>query len=266
MAYNPSPIQRESVITRAAEEICRLIEGKGLGPGELLPPETHLSQMLGISRNSVREALRVLHGLGFVEKLAGRGVVVRAASGSRKGIFDKAVLREAAPVAHEVRMLIEQRCAELASERITAAELTELEGHLAVLENAASRKDFRTAVEAHEAFHAAVLSAAKNPLLVALFNQARMVKISDISMPLQKTFADRRHWQQQRAILNALRNHDAKQAAAAVQAHFHSVMPIVEFVAKQPTAASTSKTESSVKSRASERRLSSRANAHPAHE
>ena len=34
--------------------------------------------MLGISRNSVREALRVLHGLGHVEKAAGRRVVVTA--------------------------------------------------------------------------------------------------------------------------------------------------------------------------------------------
>ena len=58
MAYGPSPIKRDSVISQAAQEICRIIEAERLAPGDTLPPETRLSQMLGISRNSVREALR----------------------------------------------------------------------------------------------------------------------------------------------------------------------------------------------------------------
>ena len=52
MAYSPSPIRRDSVISQAAQEICRFIEAERLAPGEALPPETRLSQMLGISRNS----------------------------------------------------------------------------------------------------------------------------------------------------------------------------------------------------------------------
>jgi len=76
MAYSPAPIRRESVISQAAQEICRVFEAERLSAGEALPPETRLSELLGISRNSVREALRVLHGLGYVEKAAGRRVVV----------------------------------------------------------------------------------------------------------------------------------------------------------------------------------------------
>ncbi len=97
MAYKPSPIKRESVISQAAQEICRFIEAERLSAGEALPPETRLSQMLGISRNSVREALRVLHGLGYIEKAAGRRVVVTAAARGGKSMFDESVLIEAAP-------------------------------------------------------------------------------------------------------------------------------------------------------------------------
>ena len=103
MGYSPSPIRRDSVISQAAQEICRYIEAERLSPGEALPPETRLSQMLGISRNSLREALRVLHGLGHVEKTAGRRVVVTAAGQGGKSVFDQSVLVEAAPVANEVR-------------------------------------------------------------------------------------------------------------------------------------------------------------------
>src|SRR5215475_10510351 len=130
MAYSPSPIRRESVISQAAQEICRFIEAERLSAGEALPPETRLSQMLGISRNSVREALRVLHGLGYVEKAAGRRVVVTAASQGGKSMFDESVLIEAAPVANEVRSHIAQKCAELSAKRLTPAELVELDGAL----------------------------------------------------------------------------------------------------------------------------------------
>src|SRR6202011_3960819 len=101
MGSSPSPIRRDSVISQAAHEICRYIEAERLAPGEALPPETRLSQMLGISRNSLREALRVLHGLGHVEKTAGRRVVVTAGSQGGKSMFDESVLFEVAPIANE---------------------------------------------------------------------------------------------------------------------------------------------------------------------
>ena len=141
MAYSPAPIRRDSVISQAAQEICRVIEAERLSPGEALPPETRLSALLGISRNSVREALRVLHGLGYVEKAAGRRVVVTAAARGGKSMFDESVLLEAAPIANAVRSHIAQTCAELAAERITAAELSELERALAALEAAIARQD-----------------------------------------------------------------------------------------------------------------------------
>src|SRR3981081_3075160 len=98
MAYGPSPIKRNSVISQAAQEICRFIEAERLGPGDALPPETRLAQMLGISPDTVREALRALRGLGHVDKAAGRRVVVAAAGGN--SVFDESVLIEAAPIAN----------------------------------------------------------------------------------------------------------------------------------------------------------------------
>src|SRR2546429_55351 len=141
MAYSPSPIRRESVISQAAQEICRFIEAEKLGPGDALPPETRLSQTLGLSRNSVRQALRVLHGLGHVEKAAGRRVVVTAGAQGGKSMFDESVLIEAAPVANEVRSHIAQKCAELSAERLTSAEIGDLERALVALEQAIARSD-----------------------------------------------------------------------------------------------------------------------------
>src|SRR3984885_11043480 len=103
MPYDPSPIRRDSVITQAAQEICRLIEAERLGPGDALPTEPRLADMLGVSRNSVRESLRVLHGLGYVEKAAGRRVTVTASAPGGKGAFDETVIIEGAPIANDER-------------------------------------------------------------------------------------------------------------------------------------------------------------------
>jgi len=69
-------------IRRISEEIegqikTAIIGGK-LKPGERLPPERELTQLLGVSRVSVREALKTLQGLGFVEVRKGGGCFVRS--------------------------------------------------------------------------------------------------------------------------------------------------------------------------------------------
>src|SRR4029453_15685024 len=231
MAYSPSPIKRDSVISQAAQEICRLIEAGRPAPGDALPPETRLSQLLGISRNSVREALRVLHGLGYVEKAAGRRVVVTAASQGGKSMFDESVLIEAAPIANEVRSHIAQKCAELSAGRLTATELGELERALAAPEAAIARQDMAAAKSAHDAFHGLLLASARNPLLVAMFNQAQVARLSNVS-PEHKSFYDPRHLAHHRALLRALRRRDARAASAVVRRHFQSLGLMLEFVTR----------------------------------
>jgi DNA-binding FadR family transcriptional regulator len=231
MAYSPSPIRRESVISQAAQEICRFIEAEKLGPGDALPPETRLSQMLGISRNSLREALRVLHGLGHVEKAAGRRVVVTAGAQGGKSMFDESVLIEAAPVANEVRSHIAQKCAELSAERLTLAEIGELERALVALEQAIARQDMAASKAAHDAFHGLLLASARNPLLVAMFNQAQVARLSNVS-PEHKSFSDPRHLAHHRALLRALKKRDARAASAVVRKHFQSLGLMLEFVTR----------------------------------
>jgi GntR family transcriptional repressor for pyruvate dehydrogenase complex len=231
MAYSPTPIRRESVISQAAQEICRFIEAEKLGPGDALPPETRLSQMLGISRNSLREALRVLHGLGHVEKAAGRRVVVTAGAQGGKSMFDESVLLEAAPIANEVRSHIAQKCAELSAERLTATEISELERALAALEQAIARSDMAAAKAAHDAFHGLLLASARNPLLVAMFNQAQVARLSNVA-PEHRSFSDPRHLAHHRALLRALKKRDARAASAVVRRHFQSLGLMLEFVAR----------------------------------
>ena len=228
MEYQPIRIQTESVITKAAEELRRFIDARDLGPGDALPPETQLSTMLGISRNSVREALRVLDGLGFIEKRPGRGAVVRSrvrALAGRPPGRDAVV--EGIPVAYEARRLIEQRCAELAADRATEAHRAELQGQLARFEEALKRLDFTAAASAHVEFHETLVRIAGNPILASMFESVRFT-IAEFTESVPEAFKDPRLPALHRAIYQAIEQGDRIAAAKAVRRHFQANRPRLE--------------------------------------
>ncbi|HTP90752.1 MAG TPA: FCD domain-containing protein, partial [Xanthobacteraceae bacterium] len=84
------------------------------------------------------------------------------------------------------------------------------------------RKDSAAAKGAHDAFHGLFLAGARNPLLVAMFNQAQGARLSNVS-PKHNSFYDPRHLDQHRALLRALRKRDAGAARAVVRKHFESL-------------------------------------------
>lgn len=237
--YRAAPLKRNSIIAQAAEEICRFIDAKGLRAGDALPPETHLSEMLAISRNSVREALRMLHGLGVVEKNAGRGAVVTTSSTAGFGTVDEATLREAAPLAHEVRALVMQKCATLAAERLTSTDLDKMAEELLALRRAAERGDPAEAKRAHDMFYGLILGGARNPLLVAIFRQADSARLVNVARPADKSFFNVRHLEQHRLVLDALTRRDADAAVKAVRRHFLTLRPMIALVANRPVTATT---------------------------
>src|SRR5262249_14384278 len=156
--YVPVPINRDSVISKAADEIRRLIGAGNLKPGDALPVELKLSKSLGISRGSVRESLRVLDGLGLVEKQPGRRGIVAARSRLEMALpIGEAALLEALPVVYKIRGLVEERCAELAAQYRTEEDVAELAGYVALFEEARKRGDPVSAAHNHQAFHAGLV-------------------------------------------------------------------------------------------------------------
>ena len=75
-----SSVSRNAVWATAADQIKELIENGTLPAESKLPSERALCERLGISRVSLREALRVLENDGYVSVKAGRGTFVRSPS------------------------------------------------------------------------------------------------------------------------------------------------------------------------------------------
>jgi GntR family transcriptional repressor for pyruvate dehydrogenase complex len=100
------PVARGRVAERVAAEIRQYIELNGLEPGFKLPPERVFIERMGVSRSSLREALRVLSTVGLIDVRHGDGMYVAASTEtwepSQKAIFD-------ATEEHALRNLVETR-------------------------------------------------------------------------------------------------------------------------------------------------------------
>jgi DNA-binding FadR family transcriptional regulator len=161
------------------DEVLRQIEGAILSrryeSGERLPNERDLSQALGVSRSTVREALRVLEVMGFVEVRLGAsgGSFVAQPDGQMVGKALEALIRFRGATARELvefRTSFEGETAHWAAQRADAsdqARLDELAAEVRALV-AQERSTWAQIAALDVQFHEAVAAASKNQVRLAI--------------------------------------------------------------------------------------------------
>jgi DNA-binding GntR family transcriptional regulator len=199
------PLQVRSVVGLAYDAIRALIVGGTLAPGDRVG-QAELADHLGISRGSVREALRRLVGDGLVEFEVNRGFFVAD--------FGLEVVLERL----EARLLLEPQIARLAAARRTDTDLAGLR------EAIASERDATTSAAAHDAsraFHLALAAATQNDQLWRLVDG---LWIADVGRRLLARRYAAPTWQaddarEHEAILAAVEARDADRAESLVRRH-----------------------------------------------
>jgi GntR family transcriptional repressor for pyruvate dehydrogenase complex len=218
------PVKRSRIYEHIVRQIQALIREGRWTPGEQLPPERELAERFGVSRTSVREALRALHVQGLIESRQGGGTFVRG--GDAEAFvppFAAVIMRGQAELSEvlEMRELIEPGIARLAASRASGDDLSELE---ALLErqraSVALAKQF---FDEDTAFHHALARAADNLILLRLHNV-----ILDLLVEFRQTYLhgpDRAavSLRGHAAILAALQRHDPEAAALASLIHIREV-------------------------------------------
>jgi GntR family transcriptional regulator, transcriptional repressor for pyruvate dehydrogenase complex len=132
-----------------------------------LPTERQLSEMFGLSRNSLREAIRVLDILGIIRVDQGSGMVIDTSrvSSSVTSHLSFALLlnRHKLNELFEARLLVETECAGLAAQRATLDEIAEL--HAVYTEMVAAGPDRDKGIECEMRLHALITKAGRNTIL-----------------------------------------------------------------------------------------------------
>ena len=162
-------MEKKSLSQQTAEGLYARIVAEGRpGPGEKLPNELELSQELGVSRTTLREAIRSLVTQGVLEVRRGKGTFVSEQVGEIEDFGFGGLERVKGQLRDlfELRSIFEPQAARLACLRATEEELADiLEKGAAV---AACIRAGQDRVEADGAFHAAIVRATHNEFMVRL--------------------------------------------------------------------------------------------------
>lgn len=210
----------DDAITRIRE----LIIGGDLKPGDRLPPENQLCELLGMSRSSMREAVKSLAVAGVLDVRRGDGTYVTSLEPSLllQGIGLAIQLLgdgDLGDVMH-IRRVLEGEASALAAVSADDKLLTGLGRDLEQMRAAAEADDSEGLVNHDATFHARVASASANRTLATLLAELSSLTLrARIWRGLQEQGAHELTLSQHRAILDALTDRDPEAARAASVVH-----------------------------------------------
>lgn len=217
------PVERQRVYDSIVDQIRRLIADGTWKPGQRLPSERELTDMLSVGRTSVREALRILEGMGFVEIRPGDGSYVResvAVPSRLHELIDLTQGDEYIADLMETRELIESQIAFMAAESATLEDIADLE--TIVDRQAAFIEKGDARVEDNIEFHLRLTQATGNRVLVELqqifFQLSRDTIIQLFHVPGRPQESLRQH----RAIIQAIRERRPIDAHRLMLEHLRS--------------------------------------------
>jgi DNA-binding FadR family transcriptional regulator len=203
------------------EKIRRAIHIGTYIPGDKLPPERALAKQLGVSRTTLREAVRVLANEGYVETRRGAhgGLVVLDQMQKEDAMrpLVRQRYREYGELL-EYRLTVECRAARLAAIRRTTKDLDRLAAACAAMEQSLETGRFRAG---DSEFHLGIADAARNRFMRQAIEDARAAMWLPIDSLIRSVFrtANEHHAQ----ILEAIRDQDPDRAEAAVAAHLDRI-------------------------------------------
>ena len=219
-----TPIVRESVAEMVARRILDMVSARALRPGDQLPPERELAETLGVSRPSVREAIRGLAILGVVKSRQGGGAYItnldaEALLGPLQFFLSlgDVNIREL----YDARSLIESDVARRAAVNMSESQLDALEAILVAQRGTlADARAFRVS---DFAFHEAIWEGCGNAFLRRIGESLNVLglefrkRASETKGVLEQSLADHHR------LVAALRARDADAAARAAESHMQNV-------------------------------------------
>jgi GntR family transcriptional regulator, transcriptional repressor for pyruvate dehydrogenase complex len=217
-------VTREAVPQQIVSRLLDLIQQRHLGPGERLPAERELAATMGVSRSSLREALRALTVLGVTEMRHGTGTYVSSLSPEllvRPLSFVLSLSDGGFEQLFEARKIVEPAMAALAAERIDDAALDRLDALAA--RAAAALDDEEAFMVADVELHDTIRLAAGNAILGRFMESIAALGLASRQATNPSRSLRAQSVEDHRAIVAALRRREPEAAATAMRSHLENV-------------------------------------------
>jgi len=206
-------------------QLHEIIKEQNLRPGDKIPSERELSDLLGAGRSSVREALRALELLGLIETRRGEGTYLKHYRHNRLiDILGTYILRDYKTKKDlvEMRKMLELDAVRLACKRATQKHLYEMEF---ILENAWERLEKgEIPIEEDYLFHRIICRSSRNSVLHRIWAPVIEYSGSIRSGSLSREGRARVALEEHRQILEAIRAGDEEKAVECMKNHLDNSM------------------------------------------
>ena len=224
------PPRKVTIVESIVDQIVQQIQQGTLKPGDRLPSERHLIDMLDVSRSSVREALQGLIVMGLVESRPGQGTFVtsrRAMPNVNSPNLSDELQRQMRLQYVEARRTIECPIARFAAERALPEDVTRLYECFAAYQNDPfGHRSGDQFPSPHTAFHLQIAEMSGNSFFVSVVEDLLRAVPQALHSREEHTLDDdsiRRMTDDElsmhEAILKAVENHDGEAAFQAMDYH-----------------------------------------------
>ncbi|WP_273327047.1 FadR/GntR family transcriptional regulator [Vallitalea guaymasensis] len=218
-----SPVKNKKIYEYVIEQIQKMILEGTLKEGDRLPAERELTDLLGVSRTSVREAIRALEVIGLVESRQGEGNFISSNVSntlleplSVKFMLSKGNTEEIL----ELRRLLELETASLAARKATEKDIEELQ---ILINKLRTTDDENLCAKIDKEFHYKISEIAANSLImnillsVQYLMEASIIDAREMILknPEQKDLLIKQH----EDIYDSIKSHNPEEAQNAMREH-----------------------------------------------
>jgi DNA-binding FadR family transcriptional regulator len=213
---------RLSLVEQVAAQLESLIESGQWYVGMRIPAEPELVAELGVSRNTLREAIRALVHAGLLATKQGDGTYVCSAS-ALGAVLKRRIRQSNILETLEVRYALEREAACLAAARRTEEDIEAMRSHLLVCDTAMKSGDLQAYTESDIRLHQAIVQAAHNSVLIELYEHMTEALHLSINSQSECTLHLETHQNIHQKLVEAIVEKNAAEAMEAVHEYIKKV-------------------------------------------
>ena len=219
-------LKPERISDRISELLIKVISDEKFKTGDKFYSENVLAAKLGVSRSSIREAMRSLEVTGWVSVKQGKGVFIASAVDRSNESFTEWIKdnRNSLLEHFEVRLMLDPKAAIYAARNASEGEIRELKDICAEFRSNAETNDIEALISIDERFHFTIAKSTKNKTLSVLMKtMAKSLPVgwvTSLHVPgrISKTMIEHG------AIVDAIAAHDEKMAERAMTEHLEKAL------------------------------------------
>jgi len=214
------PLKKTRLYEEIVKQLVELIKQGKLQPGDKLPSERQLAEDLQVSRTAIREALRSMESMGYIESKVGGGTFIKSISLTNVLAPFSAMLSQDDKLIKElleVRQLLESEIAGLAAKRITNQKIEKIEKPLIEMEEEIARGE--NGLKGENGFHSALAEAAENSAMSKILEMCGELLSRSRESTLRIEGQPSKSLQDHREIFEAVKSGDREKASQLMKNH-----------------------------------------------